>query len=100
MPADRTITEYSVEFHGLQHPDSFQGAGTFDGSQWWEATGTGVGDSTLEALENALDQLAEMGWDVGTVGVEEIRGLRDGSIQWDDIDAFGEHYVYVSVRVR
>ena len=27
MPADRTITEYSVEFHGLQHPDSFQGAG-------------------------------------------------------------------------
>ncbi len=51
------IAEWNVVDHGVEHAQYFQGHGT--ASTDWTHTATGCGSDTREALDDALEQLAQ-----------------------------------------
>lgn len=55
----KKISEYEIRDHGVDGEQYFQGAGV--AFTKWEDCYTGIGDSTAEALEDALEQLAMSG---------------------------------------
>ena len=93
----RTITDYEVIDHGVEHEQYFQGCGTAFTD--YEDIATGVGDDPHEALEDALESLAQADWDV-----EHIANTlsHESGIDHDDDaeDAPAEIWHYVSVRVK
>jgi len=102
----KTITDYEIICHGIERSDYFQGCGT----AFTEFTdvATGIGSSEKEALEDALDQLAQSDWNTESnpdlrtdIGRADYTDVID---EFDDDDDGDEDYdapsVYVSVRVR
>ena len=86
----KTITDYEVVSHGVEHEQYFQGCGTAFTD--FEDVATGIGWSESEALEDALDSLAQSDWDTEAVKYDADE---------DIIDDLGEDcWFYVSVRVR
>jgi len=87
---------HEVITHGVEHEQYFQGCGT--SFTPFTDVATGIGDDAAEAFDDALESLAQAGWDL------------DDAYGWDDLpkphDAYltgDEHedmHVYVSVRVR
>ena len=53
MDTIRTVTAYSLESHGIQHPQYWQGAGVAYTS--WRECYTGTGPTEGEAADDALD---------------------------------------------
>lgn len=89
------VTEYDVVDHGYDSPDHFQGCGvTF--TRFDECV-TGCGTTALEALDDALEQIAQEGYDISEIEddllprVEEACG--DAKTEPDD-----ELMYYLSIR--
>jgi hypothetical protein len=51
------VSDFQVVDHGLAHPDYFQGCGIY-GSAYEECV-TGAGDTAREALEDAVESMAQ-----------------------------------------
>ena len=58
----KTINEYEIINHGICHSDYFQGCGT--AFTEFIDVATGIGNSEQEALDDALEILAQGDWDV------------------------------------
>ena len=61
----KTITCFEIVDHGIDHAQYFQGCGV--GRTKFTEVATGCGDNPAEALADALEQLACIGWDVSKV---------------------------------
>ena len=101
----RTITDYEIINHGIEHSDYFQGCGTaFTG---FTDVVTGIGNSEQEALGDAMDQLAQMDWETSS---SDLQNDYDSASGLDVVTPIVEEYgngedyenpwVHVSVRVK
>jgi hypothetical protein len=67
--ADKTAVAFEIVNHGIQHSQYFQGCGTTFTD--YTDVATGIGDDYNEALNDALENLAQMGWNVDIVVSDE-----------------------------
>jgi hypothetical protein len=100
----KLVSDYEIIDHGYSYSDYFQGCGVAHTEFTDVATGFGL--DAVEAFEDAMDQLAQNGWD--TESLDALILATDGGFpannnnnkgapdDMDDID--GGHYV--SIRVR
>lgn len=86
----KTVTEYQVLDHGVENSQSFQGCGV--AYTRFEEIATGCGSSAKEAMEDALENLAQMEWETDSI---ENDLSEKTSVPEDSEDC----YHYVSVRV-
>ena len=84
----KKIAEYDVKTHGQDAPDYFQGHGI--ALTHWEDCATGIGGTEQEALEDALESLAQAGWDTSNIHDK----LDDKETAQEDL------YWHVSVDVK
>lgn len=63
------VTEFSVEFLGIDHPQYFQGVSASYTD--WDEVVCGIGDTPAEAFDDALECLAQAGFDCETIEAEE-----------------------------
>lgn len=61
----KTITCFEIVDHGIDHAQYFQGCGVSHTK--FAEVATGCGDNPAEALADALEQLACIGWDVSKI---------------------------------
>ena len=99
----KTISEFEIVDHGIEHEQYFQGCGI--SCTEYEGVATGCGDNYAEAVDDALESLAQQDWE--TEGMEK-RILRQ---EWGRmkrvlptkpaVKASAEdcHY-YLSIRVK
>jgi len=73
----KPILDFQVIDHGVTGSQFFQGCGT--SFTPFEVCETGIGDTATEALDSALEQLAEVGWEVTDAFVEQCRKDLDPS---------------------
>lgn len=88
----RLITESEVQVHGIHYSDYFQGAGVC--KTRFDDIATGIGSSEKEALEDALESLAQNGWDTEGFETRNVK-VSDKEVRLND-----EQHVYVSVLVK
>lgn len=90
----KRVADYEIIDHGYMLPDYFQGCGVCFTS--YTDVATGCGHSAKEAYEDAVDQLAQGGWNVDSLP-RRPRGIRARPT----VPAkYEESYWYVSVRVK
>lgn len=96
----RKHTDYRVVFHGVDNEQYFQGHGV--AMTRFDDCATGIGASNAEALDDALEQLAQGGtWDVGALEEEIVARSLDGKRLEDKPEDLGEgNYYYVSIDVK
>lgn len=61
----KPIRQFQVIHHGIECSQYFQGCGVSHTK--FEEVATGVGDTPLEAIDDALESLAQNGWDVSSI---------------------------------
>lgn len=95
----RHVRAFEILEHGVDHAQYFQGCGT----SFTEYTdvATGAGDNATEAYRDAVEQLAQMGYDVATLpsrpkGITKRSRVPAEARRAED----SEIWYYVSVRVR
>ena len=95
----RLIGEFEIVDHGIEHEQYWQGCGlTFTA---YEDIATGIGEDFAEAVGDALDALAENGWNVKgmekrickAIGKRSLPKRPKVPVGWDEC-----HY-RVSIRV-
>ena len=102
----KTIQDYEIIEHGLMFPCYFQGCGT--SCTTFTDVATGTGDSSHEALYDALIFLAQNDWDVepipNTLSYEDQINdwIRQNHPDIDDCESIeiDTPRVYVSIRVK
>jgi hypothetical protein len=72
--ADRKVTDYELDDHGVENSQYFQGAGVAYTD--FEDIATGAGNNAEEAFNDALEQLASNGWDVSEIESKELAELQ------------------------
>jgi hypothetical protein len=87
MAKRKLIEDYEIVDHGIENSQYFQGCGT--SLTEFEQVATGIGDNPKEAIEDALDQLAQMGWDTDsnielTTEVEECKDTPSVQEEYED----------------
>lgn len=87
----KTIVDYQIIDHGVQHSQYFQGCGV--SFTPFDEVATGIGESAYEALEDALDSLGQNDWNVNTIKNNMSKHLTVPA----DLD---DCYHYVSIRVK
>jgi hypothetical protein len=107
----KKIEDYAIVMHGLEWPDYFQGCGTAH----TEFTGvaTGIGNSDQEALEDAMEQLAQGEWDVDSNPAlsdeiakastfDQVADNEDDYRDANDGEGYSDEtpWVYASIRVK
>lgn len=94
------ITDFEILDHGIDNPDYFPGCGV--SFTPFSACYTGIGDSAAEALNDALDSMAQCSWEWTSEQEEEM--FADMSEEVDkfflDLDYQTDCWHYVSIRVR
>lgn len=99
------VESYQIIDHGIEHSQFFQGCGT----SFTEFTdcATGIGATYYEALDDALEMLAQSGeWDVEALGkwIKADLGLPVDQAFPEDgecvPDGWDENYWHVSIRVK
>ena len=58
----KKVNAYEIIQHGIEHEQYFQGCGVAHTS--YSDVVTGIGSTEVEAFQNALDQLTDMGYTV------------------------------------
>ena len=88
------IISYEIINHGVNNSQYFQGCGT--AFTEFDEVATGIGSTPGEALEDALDSLAQDGWETETVTdkLSDVSGIPSDAHEDCDL------YHYVSVRVK
>ena len=115
----KQIADFEIIDHGIESSSYFQGCGVSFTD--FEEVSTGIGDTASEALEDALESLAQGDWDTDSVKPEwhiepkDQKGVCEGcefSCDDDDDDDAKdcrddcdpcdgcEMYHFVSIRVR
>ena len=92
----KAIADYKITDHGVEDSSHFQGHGT--AMTKWDDCATGAGSSERGALEDALEQLAQMGYEIPEDLEAEVAKASDK----DDVPEEAEesfHYVSVDVNV-
>ena len=90
-------SKYQIQTHGVMYPDYFQGAGVMP-ECYWETVATGVGETEREALDDALESLAQQDWLIGDDNEKAVLSQADDS---DVASAYGDDSLwFVSVFVR
>ena len=109
--SDRTVREYRVEDIGLEHSQFFQGRGVSPEHRW-DDVAVGIGNSPAEALDDALESLAQAGWDFangepdpadefGEDAEKDFIGAMQDEDGWDDHDRENcEVWYHVAVYVK
>lgn len=90
----RTITAHKIEDRGVEHEQYFQGCGISHSK--WDEVASGVGSTPMEAYEDALDSLAQNGWDTETLPQDGEGLSKKSEIPEDGEDL--HHYVCVYVK--
>ena len=95
----KAIVEFEVISHGIDYPDYFRGCGT--SHTQFEDVATGIGNSEAEALDDAMEMLAQNDWE--TEGLLEraiaVHGEKPSTKPIPK--RFGdEANYYLSIRVR
>lgn len=95
----RKATDYKITFHGIDNEQYFPGAGV-SFTKWTECA-TGLGNCNAEALNDALDLLAQNDWDADTLEREMVSRSFDGRPLRDEPDdSLGpDFHYYVTVYV-
>lgn len=100
----KTIGEFELVDHGIEHEQSFQGCGVAFTD--YEDIATGIGNDPAEAVDDALESLTQNDWDVDgmekRILKQELPRKRKLPTKprvkmkygWEDF-----HY-YVSIRVK
>lgn len=91
----KTVNGFEIVDHGVDHEQYFPGCGVAHTE--YIGIATGIGDSAHEAMEDALDQLAQMDWDVEKI---ENSLSEENEVPETPEDEPIEHHYYVSVRVK
>lgn len=73
----KTIQEYEIIDHGVEHTDYFQGCGV--AFTRFEECFTGIGWTFREALQNAVDDAAVAGYSIPEALEDEIKRADDTS---------------------
>ena len=103
----KRIEGYKIIVRGVEWPEYFQGCGI--SCTRFDDVATGVGNSVVEAAEDAMEQLAQGDWDTESNPelLAELEGLDEKDLieEWmeeNDIDEEEPEtpYVYVSIRVK
>lgn len=100
----KTIQEYEIVDHGIEHEQYFQGCGT--AFTRFETVATGIGNGLKQALNDAADQLAEQGYEISNELQSEIDSLDSKETEETHTDCGDEEcysqdvYYYASIRVR
>lgn len=92
-----TVEEWEAHDLGVEHSQYFQGCGT--SFTRWDDVASGIGNTPLEAFNDALEMLAQGGWDVNFIP-ERPRGLSSRSQLPKDMDEESELHHFVCVYVR
>ena len=88
----RTVEKYEVIEHGIENSSYFQGCGT--AFTEYEDCFTGCGTDSTEAFNDALDQLAEVGYAIpAKLETYAIDGL-------EVPEEYEDCYVYISIRIK
>lgn len=99
----RTVVEFEIVNHGIEHEQYFQGCGV--AFTEFEDVRTGMGDNPREAVDDAIEQLAESGWDVDDLEkriiAQDLPGKRTIPAKPKVLKRHGDeaHY-YLSIRVK
>lgn len=99
---DRAPSEFSLEYHGIDYPSYWQGAGV--SFTKWDNCFVGVGDTPFEAGEDALENAAQCGYDVDEIENDlenepsaiEDSGLTESEIE--DADELPQCYAVLYVK--
>jgi hypothetical protein len=95
MSKDKVAVAFEIVDHGIDNSQYFAGCGTMFTD--YTDVGTGTGDTPAEALDDALEMLAQGGWNLDIV-TEKLPDEPSASDEYPGEDS--EMYYYVSVRVR
>ena len=98
----KKINDYEIIDHGVDSCDFLQGCGI--ANTQYEDIATGIGDSSKDAMDDALEQLAQNGWDTDSDEnlTKEFKYSSDSRTIPEE--EYGEDnsclYHYVSIRVK
>lgn len=111
MSERKQVTAFELIDHGIEHSQYFQGCGISFTS--FDDVATGIGDNPAEAIEDALESLAQQGWDVDTLdkSILEDEGWKSFPITPSVFEEYPfdydderndpcEVYYHVSIRVK
>ena len=93
----KKITEYEIVNHGIDGEQYFQGCGVACTS--FDDVATGIGNTEKEALEDAIDSLAQNDWEISDELENEVKQANSKDTLTEE-QANGEMHYYVSVRVK
>ena len=92
-----TVAEWAAKNHGVEGAQYFQGCGT--AFTRWDDVAVGHGNTSLEAYDDAVEQLAMSGWKVHLLP-KRPRGFSNKSELPKDLDEDSELYHYACVYVK
>ena len=97
--------EFSVESHGVESNQYFQGAGV--AYTQWDACYTGCGQTEKEAFEDALENASQDEWDTSEIETEYGHKMDDDETVIDVLEIESEDdaescdsYFYVTIYVK
>lgn len=100
----KTIQEYEIVDHGIEHEQYFQGCGV--SFTKFETVSTGIGNSLQKALNDAAEGIAQQGYEISAELEKEIENANNTSNELnhtdcDDDNCYSEGvYYYASIRVK
>lgn len=96
--ARKTITDFELVDHGIEHEQYFQGCGTAFTS--YAECYTGCGDNPAEAVDDCLEQIACCGVDVDGMEARILAdcGKRKMPVRPRVKANQDEHHYYISIR--
>lgn len=96
----KQITEYEIVDHGIDHEQYFQGCGVAFTD--FDDVATGAGNDALEAIDDALEQLAMRGYDISALDDIEHYDTRSSvsRLAANTNESFDAHWYYLSIRVK
>lgn len=92
----KTPTDFRITYYGIDHEQYFQGHGLF-GTKWSDCA-VGIGNCNREALDDALESLAQNDWDVETLWNLIIAQSAKPEDKPDDLDEDMHYFVAVDVK--
>ena len=93
----KNVLSFEVINHGVENSQYFQGCGIAYTS--FEDVATGIGGSPFEALEDALESLAQNDWDVSGIKNELSKESEIPVNEENEENESMDVFHYVSVRV-
>ena len=92
----KKIEKYEIISHGWDNPSYFQGCGTYGTD--YDIAYTGVGNSEKEALEDAIDQVAQDDFDI--TELEKDPDFVKADTTGPEDEEVEDWYYYASIRVK